>query len=566
MLPVIKNRYRFLVGIFIAGFLAISIRLFYLGKYGGIDAQLTQQGRQRVQTETAFRGSIIDCKGRCLANQLAVYEVGVDLTQVRKEDEGKLGILADILTAPVDKLQALWKVPSNKRWVPLAKNIKEPSYKKVQALGIKGVYGNKVLQRCYLHSPSLSYIVGFLNKDNQPVCGIEKMMQFYLKGQGGYLTYEVNGKREPLPVGRCKQLNSNNGCTVELTIDDRLQSLIEAILVEAKEKYHAISAQALVTHPYTGEVIAFVNVPYFDSNHYNRYPIERLTNRSVVNLFEPGSTYKSITISAALDCGAINTTEQFDCSLSSAFYKGKKRNLPRDWKPFNQLMRVDEVLSHSSNRGAAQIAFKLGEERLYEYGRKFGFGQNTQSGLEGETNGIFKPVEQWDGLTITRLPMGHGIACTILQLHYAVSAIANGGKLMYPQFIRRIYDQDGDIVQTFEPKVRREVIKPSTSKLMCQMLLSDHTSKAFIKNYHVACKTGTAQKIINGRYSHSEYVSSITGFFPNTNPRVHITVVLDNPHIRVGVPYGSVTAAPVFRKIAQTIIAYWGIEPMPSTL
>lgn len=562
----LKNRYRFLVGIFIVGFLAISIRLFHLGKYGGIDSKLTQQGRQRVQAEIALRGNIIDCKGRCLANQLAVYEVGVDLTQVRKEDEDKLGILADILTIPIEKLQSLWKAHSNKRWVPLAKNIKDPSYKKIQALEIKGVYGNKILQRRYLHSPSLSYIIGFLNKDNQPVCGIEKMMQFYLKGQGGYLTYEVNGKRAPLSVGRYEQLNSNNGCTVELTIDDRLQSLIEAILVEAKEKYRAISAQALVTHPYTGEVIAFVNVPYFDSNHYNRYPIERLTNRAVVNVFEPGSIYKSITISAALDCGVINTTEQFDCSLSTAFYKGKERKLPNDWKPFNQRMRADEVLSHSSNRGAAQIAFKLGEERMYEYGRKFGFGQSTQSGFESETNGIFKPVEQWDGLTITRLPSGHGMACTILQLHYAVSAIANGGKLMYPKFIRRIYDHDGNILQTFEPKVRREVIKPSVSKLMCQMLLSDHTSKAFIKGYHVASKTGTAQKIINGRYSRSEYVSSITGFFPNTNPQVHITVVLDNPHIPVGVPYGSVTAGPVFRKIAQTIIAYWGIEPIPSAL
>lgn len=562
----LKNRYRFLVGIFIVGFLAISIRLFHLGKYGGIDSKLTQQGRQRVQAEIALRGNIIDCKGRCLANQLAVYEVGVDLTQVRKEDEDKLGILADILTVPVEKLQSLWKTHSNKRWVPLAENIKDPSYKKIQALEIKGVYGNKILQRRYLHSPSLSYIIGFLNKDNQPVCGIEKMMQFYLKGQGGYLTYEVNGKRAPLSVGRYKQLNSNNGCTVELTIDDRLQSLIEAILVEAKEKYRAISAQALVTYPYTGEVIAFVNVPYFDSNHYNRYPIERLTNRAVVNVFEPGSIYKSITISAALDCGVINTTEQFDCSLSTAFYKGKERKLPNDWKPFNQRMRADEVLSHSSNRGAAQIAFKLGEELMYEYGRKFGFGQSTQSGFESESNGIFKPVEQWDGLTITRLPSGHGMACTILQLHYAVSAIANGGKLMYPKFIRRIYDHDGNILQTFESKVRREVIKPSVSKLMCQMLLSDHTSKAFIKGYHVASKTGTAQKIINGRYSRSEYVSSITGFFPNTNPRVHITVVLDNPHIPVGVPYGSVTAGPVFRKIAQTIIAYWGIEPIPSAL
>jgi len=411
----------------------------------------------------------------------------------------------------------------------------------------------------------MSYIVGFINTEGQPVCGIENLMQFFLKGQDGWVAYEVNGKGDEMRQYRKHTLEPTDGYTVELTLDDQIQQSVEAILSEARERLRAQSIQALVTHPATGEVLACVTVPFFDSNCYRQYKTEALTNVALSNVYEPGSVFKAVTVAAALDCGAVKTTDTFNCGLSKALYRGKELPLPKDWKTFDQTMDVGEILHHSSNRGTAQIGFKLGAERLYDYGRRFGFGETTRTGFAGETRGIFHPIKQWDGLTITRLPMGHALACSIFQMHYAMGAIANGGTLMYPQFVKRIYNPKGEIVHTFEPKMRRKVLKETTARTMRDLLLLDEHSKAFVHGYRVAGKTGTSQKIIDGQYSHTQHVASFSGFFPNKRPQFQITVVVDTPHVQ-GTGYGSVTAAPIFKEIADTVIACTGVPPQTNIL
>ena len=320
-----------------------------------------------------------------------------------------------------------------------------------------------------------------------------------------------------------------------------------------------------MTHPATGEVLACVTVPFFDSNRYRQYKTEALTNAALSNVYEPGSVFKAITVAAALDCGAVKTTDTFNCGLSKALYRGKELPLPKDWKTFDQTMDVGEILHHSSNRGTAQIGFKLGAERLYDYGRRFGFGETTRTGFAGETRGIFHPISRWDGLTITRLPMGHALACSIFQMHYAMGAIANGGTLMYPQFVKRIYNPKGEIVHTFNPTARRKVLKAKTAQTMRDLLMLDEHSKAFVRGYAVAGKTGTSQKIIDGKYSHSQHVASFSGFFPNKRPQFQITVVVDAPHVQ-GTGYGSVVAAPIFKEIADVVIAYTGLPPQTNIL
>ena len=223
-------------------------------------------------------------------------------------------------------------------------------------------------------------------------------------------------------------------------------------------------------------------------------------------------------------------------------------------------MSVAEILSNSSNRGTVQIALKLGEEKLFQYAQKFGFGSSTLSGFQGETKGILHPINRWDGLTITRLPIGHSLACSLFQMHYAMGAIANGGVLFYPQLLRRIYNANGEIIRTFLPHQRRQVIKESTSEVMRNMLLLSSNSKAFIPQYNVTGKTGTTQKIINGHYSHSQHIASFCGFFPNRKPQIEITVVIDSPHTQ-GTAYGSVVAGPIFKEIAENLITYIGIPP-----
>lgn len=559
MLPLINGRFYVVALLLGCGFCSIGGRLFYLGFYGKKYALFSETSRLKLKTLPAKRGKIIDCKGRWLATQQNVYDLGVDLTQIKEEDRTHLPQLAYLLSKPLSNLENLWQ-KSHCHWKPLHNDLSENIYKKVMKLAMHGVYGNEKSQRVYLHTPSLSYIVGFINKDNTPVLGIEKMMNFYLTGQNGYIHYEVDGKNKELIQHRKECFSPIDGYTVELTIDQQIQSFTESVLKSAFEEFSPLSIHAIVTRPHTGEILALVNYPFFDANHYNKYPVEALKNKAVTDIYEPGSVFKAISVSAAIDCGAVIPTDKFNCSLSKAPYRNKELPLPNDWKHFSNYMTVNEILANSSNRGTVQIAFKLGAERLYKYVRAFGFGDSTYSGLNGETKGILHPIERWDGLTITRLPIGHSIACSLLQMHYAMGAIANGGKLLYPQLIHRIYNSDGEIVRVFNPQIRRQVLKEETTKIMRHMLLLPEQSKAYIPFYNATGKTGTTQKIINGHYSHTQHIASFSGFFPNRNPQIHITLTVDTPHTQ-GTSYGSLVAAPIFKKIAEQIIPYLGIEP-----
>lgn len=559
MSPLISKRYYIVLTLLGLGFVVIGSRLFFLGLNKNNFKSFIETARQRVRVLPASRGQIIDCKGRCLATQQKVYDLGVDLTQIQESDKTYLPQLSYLLSINLKTLEKIWQ-KSTCRWKPLQNNVPESIYKKIQQLHIRGVYGNEKQQRIYMHAPSLSYIVGFLNKEGTPVSGIEKMMQFYLSGQNGYLAYEINGKNNELVQYRKNKIKPINGYTVELTIDNYIQTLTENIAKTSFEKFNPQSIQILISRPHTGEILSLVNYPFFDSNHYSQYSTDQLTNRAITNIYEPGSVFKAITVCAALDDGSITPNDTFNCGLSKADYNGKELPLPNDWKNFNQEMSVGEILANSSNKGTVQIAFKLGGKKLYDYGKLFGFGSSTKSHLEGETNGIFHPLNQWDGLTITRLPIGHSLACSLFQMHYAMGVIANGGTLLYPQLIHRIYKPNGDIVRTFEPNVRRRVIKEKTSEIMRKMLLLSDHSKAYIPAYNVTGKTGTTQKIIRGHYSHNQHIASFSGFFPNQNPQIQITITVDSPHV-AGTGYGSVVAAPIFKEIAEQIIPYLKIEP-----
>ena len=565
MLPLISKRYYGICILLGCGFCVLATRIVYLCTYRKDFVEFAETSRNRVAILPAQRGAIIDCNGTCLATQQKVYEVGVDLTQIQDKDRSLLPQLASILNLPLVQLDALWFSPNIRQWKKLKSEVLEANYRKLMGLKIRGVYGNAKKKRLYLHAKSLSHIIGFINQENVPIGGIEQLMQFYLRGQEGFKAYEVNGKNVEFTQYRKNVIAPKNGYTVELTIDNRIQAFVEDVLEKAAKRYHPESMQVLITRPHTGEVLAWVNYPYFDSNHYSQYDLEVLKNRIITDVYEPGSVFKAITVSAALDAGAVTLEDSFYCGLSKAPYKGKELPLPNDWKPFRESMTVPQILTNSSNRGIVQIAFRLGGDQLYRYCKLFGFGASTHSGFAGETRGILKEPNQWDGLTITRLPIGHGMSCSLIQMHYAMGVIANGGVLFYPQYIRRIYDASGEIIRSFEPKVRRQVIKPQTAEMMRKILLVSETSKAFVPHYNVTGKTGTTQKIIHGQYSHSQHIASFSGFFPNRNPQIQISIVVDSPHTK-GIGYGAVVAAPIFKEIAETIITYLEIPPEPKLL
>jgi cell division protein FtsI (penicillin-binding protein 3)/stage V sporulation protein D (sporulation-specific penicillin-binding protein) len=251
----------------------------------------------------------------------------------------------------------------------------------------------------------------------------------------------------------------------------------------------------------------------------------------------------------------VTTSTAFDCSLSSVVFEGRARALPRD-SHANGVLSVAEIVGKSSNRGAAHLGMRLGSQRLYEYARAFGFGEETGFPFGGEISGMLHPVRAWDGLTITRLPMGHAIGATAMQMHYAMSTIANGGILMRPLIVSEIRDRDARTIAQCQPMQVRRVISRETASTMARLLVNAASAEgtgeaAVIAGYEVAGKTGTTQKIINGQYSSRQHVGSFVGFFPAKRPQVAITVVVDNGRLPTGgVAYGGTVAAPSFKRIA----------------
>ena len=339
-------------------------------------------------------------------------------------------------------------------------------------------------------------------------------------------------------------------------------------MLKIVEEFEPLSASVIVGDPKNGSILALANVPDFDPNRFNHYELSDQRNRAVSDLYEPGSTFKVVPVGAALNENLVTGSDLIDCSVST--YRNGSRNLrlPSDHHPLGKIS-VHEVVQKSSNRGAAQLGIKLGAKRLYDYCRLFGFGQRTDFGMGGERQGTLHHPSKWDGLTITRLPMGHSVSVTPMQIHMAVSAVANEGVLMKPRFINRVFDERGKTVVVFDPKPVRRVLDINVAKNLTNMLVdvvsNEGTARqAVIDGFRIAGKTGTTQKIIDGKYSNRHHVASFAGYFPAENPSIMITIVVDEPKMSKGrLGYGGSVAGPAFREIGSQIISYMGIKSIP---
>ena len=322
----------------------------------------------------------------------------------------------------------------------------------------------------------------------------------------------------------------------------------------------------IVSEPHTGNILALANVPDFDPNFYNKSELSSQRNRALSDLYEPGSTFKIVAVSGCMNDGIISPDDIIDCSVSSVQRGSRRMRLPGDHHPLGRIS-VKKVVQKSSNRGAAQMGILLGPQRLYEYCRAFGFGEKTNFGIGGERKGVLHHPKNWDGLTITRLPMGHAVSATPMQVHSAMSAVANGGVLMKPKFINRVFDEEGKTVTPFNAKAIRRVVGDDVATSLTKMLVSVVSNegtarKARVEGFNVAGKTGTTQKLVDGKYSRNHHVGSFVGFFPAQKPRIVITVVVDEAKMKNGMlGYGGSVAAPAFQNVAKQIISYLGIEP-----
>jgi cell division protein FtsI/penicillin-binding protein 2 len=457
------------------------------------------------------------------------------------------------------------------RWAKLSDDVSESAYAEITRLGIRGVYGNRVYRRDYPHNALAAHVVGYVNQDETPVTGIERFADFYLRSQDGWVESEKDGRREELAQFRTREVPPSDGYTVVLSIDAEVQHIAEAELDEIARRYQPAKATIIVSDPRTGFILALANYPSFDLNEYNKLPADEqgsMRNTAVADMYEPGSVFKIVAASGALEDGLVTPSTTFDCSLDRIDYRGLTRSMPRDDDHFDHRLSVAEIIEHSSNRGAAQLGMMLGDQRFYEFARAFGFGQPTGFPVGGEVGGFLPPPSKWDGLTITRMPTGYSVDVTVLQMNQAMESIASGGVLLRPQIIKEIRDENGEVVYRFGRSEMHRVISERTAKTMAQLLTgvvsTDGTAPdAAIPGYEVAGKTGTVRKIVDHNYSDHHHVASFIGFFPASRPQVQISVVVDDAdaHTPGGIAWGRVVAAPAFKHIGEQLIPYLDITP-----
>jgi len=404
-----------------------------------------------------------------------------------------------------------------------------------------------------------------VNKEGAAVTGTERHLDIYLKGEDGWIESEKDGARRELAQFRSRDVPEQDGNDVVLTIDSVIQHMVENELKLIADQFHPHFATIIVSEPQTGRILAMANYPSYDPNAFEKAPLDAQRNNALTDIIEPGSVFKIVAAGAALDLGIVTPATTFDCGQTSIMYKNRQLKLPKEDEPFGELS-VADIVAHSSNRGAAQLAMLMGEENFYNYARKYGFGQTTKFQLGGEVRGILEEPKNWDGLTITRMPMGHSIAATPLQVHMAMSAVANGGTLLRPQILKEIRDSKGNVVRTFAPEKREQVLKPSTAATLAQLLhrvVTEGTAKGFdIPGFELAGKTGTTQKVVDGKYSTTHHVGSFVGFFPASRPELVLSVIVDDGQVSKGSAYGRVVAAPSFKHLAEQLIQYRDITPV----
>ncbi len=537
-----------------------------------------QNSRYRVIPLNSRRGDIFtyDLNGgkELFATSQTLLEVGIDPTLLDENDLGKLPELSRLIDRQLTSVEKVFGASGNRlpelgknsreKWRLLARRINENTYQKILDLEISGLYGTRQYERVYPKNSLASHVVGFVRRDGESVFGIEKEFDFYLSGQRGWRESEVTAGQEMAQFRR-RYVPARDGMSLALSIDSYVQHQIEAELQLIAEEYQPESACIIVSDPYSGFLLGLANYPTFDPNHYTKFEQSSHKNRAMTDPIEPGSTFKIVAASAALEEGLVNISTEFDCSLPTLMMpNGYVAKLPKDWKPFGTLS-VEGIVTYSSNRGAAHLGTLVGPDKFYDYVRRFGFGERTGLDIGVESRGILHPVRNWDGLTLSRMTMGHAISATPLQIHYAMASVANGGLLMRSQIVSRILDTDSEEAVTFGPMVRRRVISSETARTMSELLVKTASPGgtahgAAISGYRVAGKTGTAQKIIDGRYSSHQHVGSFSGFFPADDPSVVITVIVDGSTTNMPVS-GSGAAVPSFKRIAEKLIPYYAITP-----
>ncbi|MGB8985334.1 MAG: penicillin-binding protein 2, partial [Candidatus Sulfotelmatobacter sp.] len=551
-----NSRLYLLGGMLLFWCLLICARLVYLQvfQYGSFVKQAEHQ-QQREIPLSAKRGVIYDRAGHELAMSVLVDSAFAVPSEV-KDLPTAVSLITRITGE--DHNVVLADCRSHKTFCWVARKADDETIERIKSLNLQGIHFQKEPKRFYPARDLAAQVVGTVGMEDAGQSGIEHEFDDELRGHGGEMFISVDARRQWFSD---VEKQPEPGENVVLTIDKNIQYIAEKELDQAIHDTQAIAGTVIVENPHTGEILALANRPTFNPNLRKQITPAALTNRAVSYIYEPGSTFKLVTISAALEEKLTNPDEIFDCQMGSIVYNGMRI---RDSRPHG-FLPVWGVLAESSDVGAIKIALRLGEDRFYKYIRAYGFGQQTGIELPGETRGLTKPVSRWSKVSIAAISMGQEIGISAVQLSALISTFANDGVWTAPRIVAGTLDPQTSPVKNlpqtvaFHPGTSRRVISSYTAaemrSMMQKVVLEGTGRKAVLEGYTSAGKTGTAQKVdpATGAYSKTKYVGSFAGFAPVNNPQIVVAVILDSA---VGLHQGGQVSAPVFRRVTQQVLEY----------
>lgn len=551
---------------FLLFFLGIIVRLFYWQVVRADYLQAQAEGQHFTSSKVeALRGNIFFSDGSILASSNPTFAIFAEPKLIDSKERVNTGyLLARVLAEPGEDVDLLAKDIINELsqdlfWVSLQRQVNLDKRQEIEDLNLPGIGFDAGSSRFYPEGSSSANLLGYDSSgDGKGYFGIEGYYDGELRGISGSQRNEKDALGLPILTGNFLTNEAKNGKDLVLNIDRSVQFILENSLKKGMDKYGAKAASAVVMDPKTGAILALASFPNYDPARYSDFPSEYYKNSVVADQYEPGSTFKVLVMSAAINEDLVKPETECDaCSGPVSLGGFSIRTWNNQYFP-NTTMK--DVIVHSDNTGMVFVSHKLGLDKFYDYFQNFGFGKVTNIDLQDEFSPDLRPKDEWKQIDLATASFGQGIAVTPIQMVTAVSAIANGGYLMEPHVVKFIKDDK----ETFEikPKIVRQVIKDSTAKIMTQIMLSaveeGEAKFAKIKGFKIAGKTGTAQIPVAGHYDPNQTIASFVGFGPVDDPKFVMLVRFDQPSSSI---FGAETAAPTFFEIAKQLFSYYKIAP-----
>jgi len=552
-----KERITFLFILFIIFYFLLIYRLYNIqviqsNKF----EEIAQQEHLTSFSIEGERGNIYDRNLKKLVVNVNVQSLFAIPPKIENPREAALKIS---LILNLETKEVLDKLNQKRPFVWIKRKLNETEVEEIKKLNLEGLDFLKESKRFYPKNYLASNLMGFVGIDNQGLEGLELFFDQELKGLPGLVVLERDALGGKIPLS-IKELNTHrDGNSIVLTIDEVIQYITEEALDKAFQKYKAKAGVAIVVEPKTGEVLAIAVRPSYDPNYFNKYALDLWRNLAIANAYEPGSTFKIVTIATALEEGVVKLDDQFYCKGWTNY----NRHIFHDIHQHGT-QNLTDIVKNSCNVGVIQVGTRL-EQKVFEKSiRRFGFGTLTEINLPGEVNGLIRSSKDWSKISLASISIGQEISITPIQLIMAISAIANRGTLMKPLIVKEILDSNQNSVKVFKSKPVRQVVSVETAltmtKILEQVVIDGTGREAKLDEYQVAGKTGTGQifDFATGKYSNSAYTSLFVGYVPAENPKISILILLDQPK---GSYYGGTVAAPVFKEIASKVLSYLSIPP-----